>query len=251
MIRGYARCSTDEQNPEAQVAPLQEAGCATIYVDWGWSGASRNRPQLAKLMRELEPGDTLMVAKIDRLARSVSHLLEVLSALERKNVKFKSLGDPIDTTSPQGRFMLQILGAVAELELSLIRERTVAGVKAAVARGAKPGQPGWRKPAPEVHAKIAKVRQEQFDQAVRDRAPIFLPHVLAGRPQLSWHTIAMPFGVDPEALQRLCRRAVELGLAPERILGRAPKTTNDDKARYIGAAIMEATRKAAMAATDI
>ena len=94
----------------------------------------RSRPVLAKLMREIRAGDVLVVVRLDRLARSVSHLLEVIEDLSSKGAHFRSLRDPIDTSTPQGMFSLQVLGAVAQLERALISERTKAGIAAAKAR---------------------------------------------------------------------------------------------------------------------
>ena len=93
-------------------------------------------------MREIRPGDVLVVVRLDRLARSVSHLLDVIEHLEENGAHFRSLRDPIDTSTPQGMFSLQVLGAVAQLERALVSERTKAGIKAARARGKLPGNPG-------------------------------------------------------------------------------------------------------------
>jgi DNA invertase Pin-like site-specific DNA recombinase len=104
---------------------------------------------LAKLLREIAAGDVLVVVRLDRLARSVSHLLEVIEQLEKRSVHFRSLRDPIGTSTPQGMFSLQVLGAVAQLERALIAERTKAGMKAAKARGRLAGNPGLREGRPE------------------------------------------------------------------------------------------------------
>ena len=142
-LLGYARVSTEDQATDAQTDELRAAGCAAIYQEHG-SGASRARPELARLMREIRPGDVLVVVRLDRLARSVSHLLEVIERLEESGAHFRSLRDPIDTSTPQGMFSLQVLGAVAQLERALISERTKAGIKAAQARGKLSGNPGLR-----------------------------------------------------------------------------------------------------------
>ena len=131
---GYARVSTEDQATDAQVDELRAAGCQILHQEHG-SGASRARPVLARLMREIGPGDVLVVVRLDRLARSVSHLLAVIEDLESRRAHFRSLRDPIDTSTPQGMFSLQVLGAVAQLERALIAERTKAGMKAARARG--------------------------------------------------------------------------------------------------------------------
>src|SRR6195256_6551822 len=127
---GYARVSTEEQGTDPQLDELRAAGCATLLEEHA-SGADRSRPVLARLLREIRPGETLVVVRLDRLARSVSHLLAVIEQLEASGAHFRSLHDPIDTSTPQGMFSLQVLGAVAQLERALIAERTKAGLNAA------------------------------------------------------------------------------------------------------------------------
>ena len=124
---GYARVSTDEQSTASQAEELRAAGCSTVREEHG-SGGSRDRPVLNRLVRDIAPGDTLVVVRLDRLARSLSHLLEVIEHLDERGAFFRSLRDPVDTSSPQGKFTLQVLGAAAELERSLIRDRTRAGL---------------------------------------------------------------------------------------------------------------------------
>ena len=160
-LLGYARVSTEDQATDAQTDELQAAGCAAIYQEHG-SGASRARPELARLMREIRHGDVLVVVRLDRLARSVSHLLEVIERLEESGAHFRSLRDPIDTSTPQGMFSLQVLGAVAQLERALISERTKAGIKAAHARGKLSGNPGLRAQDPAAIAKAAQARNRIF-----------------------------------------------------------------------------------------
>ena len=103
----YARVSTEDQSTDSQMLALRQAGCSVIFEEHA-SGGDRDRPVLAKALASLRTGDTLVVARIDRLARSLFHLLEVIDGLEQRGIAFKSLGDPIDTTSPQGRFALQV-----------------------------------------------------------------------------------------------------------------------------------------------
>ncbi|MDE3081114.1 MAG: recombinase family protein, partial [Paracoccaceae bacterium] len=140
---GYARVSTDDQTALPQLQELREAGCGEVLEEHA-SGGDRRRPVLARLIERLRAGDTLVVVRIDRLARSLSHLLEVIERLEAKGAHFRSLQDPIDTGSPQGKFTLQVLGAAAEFERALIRERTKAGLRAAKAEGRVGGNPGLR-----------------------------------------------------------------------------------------------------------
>jgi DNA invertase Pin-like site-specific DNA recombinase len=136
MDLGYARVSTAGQSAEAQIDALVAAGVPAdrIYTDQR-SGTNRDRPGLREALKVLRPGDTLVFAKLDRLARSLSDLLDIAREVEAKGANLRSLGDPIDTTTPAGRLLFQILGAVAEMEAALIRERTQAGLAAARARG--------------------------------------------------------------------------------------------------------------------
>ncbi len=134
MLIGYARVSTQEQETDMQIDALRKAGVTLIHEEKR-SGGDRKRPVLAKVLDDLQPGDTLVVYKLDRVARSLKHLLEILERLEEIKVGFRSLTETIDTTTPAGRMMMQIIGAFAEFERELIRERTRAGIKAAKARG--------------------------------------------------------------------------------------------------------------------
>ena len=110
---GYARVSTEDQPPLPQSQALKSAGCAEIHEEQA-SGGNRARQVLARVLERVAKGDTLFVVRIDRLARSLSHLLEVIERLEAKGASFRSIQDPIDTGSPQGKFTLQVLGAAAE-----------------------------------------------------------------------------------------------------------------------------------------
>jgi DNA invertase Pin-like site-specific DNA recombinase len=141
MKYGYARVSTDEQNPALQLAALKRERCKTIFKDDGKSGATINRPALRRCLKKLEHGDTLIVWKLDRLGRSLRDLIAMLDDLKKRDVKFRSLTEAIDTETPTGRAMWQMIGGLAELERSLISERTRAGVKDAQRRGVK----FWRK----------------------------------------------------------------------------------------------------------
>jgi len=163
---GYARVSTDEQTTDAQEIGLRSAGCEIVIQEFG-SGASRSRPALAKLVREISAGETLVVVRLDRLARSVSHLLEVIEDLTTRGAHFRSLRDPIDTSTPQGMFSLQVLGAVAQLERALISECTKAGINAAKAKGKKSGNPGIRERRPDVLAKMTAAQKAAYgDRAI-------------------------------------------------------------------------------------
>ncbi|MDN3519028.1 recombinase family protein [Aquisalimonas lutea] len=142
MIIGYARVSTHDQDPQLQLDALSEAGCDQVFQE-KITGTQRERPELNACLRSLRKGDTLVVWKLDRLARSLKDLVTIISDLEERGVGFRSITEAIDTTSSTGRLVFHIFGALAEFERNLIRERTVAGLKAARARGRK----GGRKPA--------------------------------------------------------------------------------------------------------
>jgi DNA invertase Pin-like site-specific DNA recombinase len=139
MKYGYARVSTDDQKADLQIAALKKADCDFIFTDTA-TGASNKRPELTRCLAALRAGDTLIVWKLDRLGRSLSHLVAVLAELQGMGVAFLSLTEAIDTASAAGRLMGHILGALAEFERALIVERTQAGLKAAKNRGTKLGR---------------------------------------------------------------------------------------------------------------
>ena len=138
---GYARVSTLDQNPALQRDALAAAGCVKLFEDRA-SGARADRPGLAQALAFLREGDVLAVWKLDRLGRSLPHLIETVAALAARGVGFRSLTEAIDTTTPGGRLVFHLFGALGQFERDVIRERTRAGLAAAAARGRK----GGRKP---------------------------------------------------------------------------------------------------------
>lgn len=134
MKYGYARVSTDDQDPAFQLAALEKAQCVKIFTD-KISGATLDRPALRRCLKTLEYGDTLVVWKLDRLGRSVRDLLNTLHDLEGRGIGFQSLTEAINTETPTGRAMLHMVALLAELERGLIKERTRAGTKLAKTRG--------------------------------------------------------------------------------------------------------------------
>lgn len=134
MLLGYARVSTQDQHPELQLDALRAAGCEQLFHE-KMTGKLAERPELEACLRTLRSGDTLVVWKLDRLGRSLKNLVEIIHALEQRGVAFRSLTESIDTASAGGRLIFHIFGALAEFEHSLIRERTMAGLLAARARG--------------------------------------------------------------------------------------------------------------------
>ncbi len=140
MLVGYARVSTEDQNLDLQKDALQKAGCEKLFTDIA-SGAKDERAGLAEAIAFLRPGDTLAVWKLDRLGRSLKHLIETVTTLQAKKIGFRSLQESIDTTTSGGKLIFHVFGALAEFERDLIRERTQAGLQAARARGRKGGRP--------------------------------------------------------------------------------------------------------------
>jgi len=137
---GLARVSTTEQNPDLQVDELTAAGCWKVWADRA-SGARDRRPQLDEVLEQLRSGDTLVVWRLDRLARSLRHLIEVVTGLDARGVGFRSLRENIDTTTAGGRLVFHLFEALAQFEREIIRDRTVAGLAAARARGRVGGRP--------------------------------------------------------------------------------------------------------------
>lgn len=140
MIIGYARVSTQDQNLELQLDALERAGCERIFEDHV-SGASTERPGWTQAKAALRKGDTLVVWRLDRLGRSLKHLIETVTELDDRGIGFKSVQENLDTTTSGGRLVFHIFGALAEFERELIRERTKAGLEAARARGRLGGRP--------------------------------------------------------------------------------------------------------------
>lgn len=184
-IAGYARVSTNDQDEAAQIDALQKAGCTVLYVDHA-SGATTDRPDWQACLRSLGVGDTLVVARIDRLGRSLVDLVTILDELHARGVHFRSLSEAIDTSTPTGRLVFHVAGAFAEYERALIRERTREGLAAARARGARVGRP--RALTPE------QIRSARELSAV------------------GWGTaaIARSLGVSRSTIQRSLRRSVQL-----------------------------------------
>ncbi len=145
-LLGYARVSTIGQEPALQLDALEAAGCYRVFTD-RVSGTADRRPQLDALLDQLRPGDTLVVWRLDRLGRSLRHLIDTTVRLEERGVGFRSLAEHIDTTTPTGKLVFHVFGALAEFERDLIVERTRSGLVAARARGRTGGRPAVMTPA--------------------------------------------------------------------------------------------------------
>ena len=160
MKYGYARVSTDDQKADMQHAALKKDGCTKIFTDEGLSGATSKRPALRRCLKTLDRGDSLTVWKLDRLGRSLRDLITMLDDLKQRGVKFRSLTEAIDTDTPTGRAMWQMIGVMAEFERSLISERTRAGIQDAKRRGVKFGRKPALTPERIEHAKELRTRKK-------------------------------------------------------------------------------------------
>jgi len=251
---GYARVSTEDQATDAQVDALKAAGCAVIFREH-MSGAKAARPELAKALARVQRGDVLVVARLDRLARSLSHLLSVIAELDVRGAGFKSLVDPIDTTTPQGRFALQVLGAVAELERALIQERTKDGLRAARKRGRIGGNPGLKARDPDAVRRIADSRRQNYFDGLNASAEHWLPIVRQMRPDHRWEDVvrvlnsrrdALHSGPNApprwsvEKLKRAVKHFVAEGLADPALLGTARRKPASDRLLALVAGIARA-----------
>jgi len=243
---GYARVSTGEQSTSAQLAALRAAGCDRIFEEHA-SGGLRTRPRLEEAVEAIGAGDTLVVVRMDRLARSLMHLLEVIGRLEAKGAHFRSLQDPIDTASPQGRFAMQVLGAAAELERALIRERTRAGLEESRRQGRVPGNPGLARRDPAALDALRRARESAHFEKLTRSAEQWVPEVRRLRPLLTWEAVTrivnqrLPEGAERWTRDRLVRAArayVRDGLLPETVLDRAGRAASrDDRLPAVVAAI--------------
>jgi DNA invertase Pin-like site-specific DNA recombinase len=178
---GYARVSTEDQTLDLQRDALRQAGCIDIYEEHA-SGARATRPELAAALRACREGDVLVVWKLDRLGRSMKHLVEIVEDLQQRGIGFQVLtGIEVDTTTPHGRFAFQLFAALAEYERALIKERVVAGLAAARARGRK----GGRRP------KLSSEQQHLAADMARGGIPIT---TIATTLQCSRHTVYKALG---------------------------------------------------------
>lgn len=172
MLLGYARVSTSEQDTAAQVAALKAAGCERLYQEKA-SGGRWDRPELHRLLDHLRKGDVLVVWKLDRLSRSLRDVLTIMEQLNDAKAGFRSLTEAIDTTTPAGRMMMQMVGAFAEFERAMLRERTKAGLESA----RREGRVGGRRP------KLTRQQQAEIirmvakgEKTAADAARLFKVH---------------------------------------------------------------------------
>lgn len=225
-VVGYARVSTLEQNLETQLAELKAAGCDIIHEEKA-SGGKADRPVLKKVLNQLQKGDTLVVARLDRLARSLVHLLDTVTKLQARGIGFRSIRDPVDTTTPHGVFQMQIMGAMAELERRLIRERTLAGLANARAKGRVGGNPKLR--TEEGSREAAERLRQAYIARITADAGTWLPIVTKARKKgQTWAqttatlNASLPEYIEPwkkDTLRRAVQRFIDAGTADLTILG--------------------------------
>jgi DNA invertase Pin-like site-specific DNA recombinase len=229
---GYARPSMDDPFNATQLSRLQNAGCIRIYQEHA-AEKFQSRPALEKLLSHLVAGDTLVVVKLDRVARSVSHLVELIRHLTDRDIHLLSLDDPIDTSGQEAVSALQILDAVVNLEHALKVERTRAGMKLAKAHGKLAGNPGLRERRPEAISDIAAARNRAYLEQLVATAPSWLPTVSQLRPQHSWENIVLTLNLKGqnwtiERLRRAIRKLVQEGLAEPKLLIQAKRRIPND-----------------------
>jgi DNA invertase Pin-like site-specific DNA recombinase len=188
MLVGYARVSTLDQNSALQTDALKAAGCERIFTEKA-SGAQRDRPELRAALEYLRPGDTLVVWKLDRLARSMRQLIETVEDLQARGIELRSLTESIDTATPGGRLVFHIFGALAEFERAVIRERTSAGLAAARERGRKGGRPPALKPKDLAAARAMladpEIRVEDVAARLKVSPATLYRHLPGGRASLA------------------------------------------------------------------
>jgi DNA invertase Pin-like site-specific DNA recombinase len=184
MRIGYARVSTIDQNLELQRDALARAGCVQVYEEKASGKSKAGRPELANMMRALRKGDTLIVWRLDRLGRSLADLVQIVDELAARGVAFESLSEKIDTSTAQGRMFFGFIAAMAQYQRDVISENTLAGLKAARARGRSGGRP-----------------------AALDDAAIREIRVLMKGPDISMASIAKRYGVSKPTLYNSLKRA--------------------------------------------
>lgn len=187
MLIGYARVSTDDQNHDPQLAALGTAGCSRIYRDT-ISGAKRERPELDRMLDQLRPDDVVVIWKLDRLSRSLGNLLSILEKISEHGAKFRSLTENLDTATPAGLAMMQMIGVFAEFERGIMKERVRAGLDAAK----RAGRVGGR-----------RFNGERFKLTVAQQNKI-IADVSTGRETVA--SCARLFGVHPSTIWRLMQR---------------------------------------------
>lgn len=225
---GYARVSTDDLHGKAQKAALQAVPCALVFFEQE-SGANRERPELARALKALRAGDTLVVARLERLGRSLIHLLQIMEDLERRGIAFRSLAEGFDMRTDEGQLMMQQLGSFAEFERKRITARINSGIAAAKRRGIVFGNPRLIAGDKATIAKIVRARDDTYATRLIEGMDTFMPTVRQLRPHMPWPAVAEAVtratGVNwtVERLHRSVKRLVTEGLVDRKVLSRAPR----------------------------
>lgn len=225
---GYARVSSDDLHGKAQKAALEAVPCDLVFFEQE-SGANRERPELARALRALRAGDTLVVARLERLGRSLIHLLHIMEDLEARGIAFRSLAEGFDMRTAEGQLMMQQLGAFAEFERKRTTARINSGIAAAKKRGVEFGNPRLKAGDKETIKKIVRARDETHVTGLIDSMDTFIPTVRQLRPARPWPEVAEAVsratGVTwtVERLTRSVRRLVGEGMVDRKVLGKAPR----------------------------
>ncbi|WP_228461925.1 recombinase family protein [Paracoccus liaowanqingii] len=226
---------------------LKSTGCSDIHEEQGLGG-TRARPVLARVLDRIGRGNTLVMVRIDRRARSLSLLLEVIERREAKGAFFCSIQDPMDTASPQGKFTLQVLSAAVEFERALIRERTKAGREGARSQGRIGGNSGLRARDPAALRKVRLTRHDGYMERLRQSATGWVPHVRRLRPDMPWEDVLRIINAPlPEArrwtqarLLHVVNANIRDGFLPRFVLDCARRRGADDRLPALVAAVIGA-----------
>jgi len=241
QIIGYARLNREEAHDSAQLTELRAAGCTRIYqdVDGAETNSHTNR---ASALRLLAAGDTLVVTRLDRLGLSTRELLVFLEDLDARGVFFSSVHDRIDTATAEGKFALNILGSVVQLERSLLSERTKKGVHAARQHGRLSGNPGLREGRADAIRATAMARRRSFLATITASSPMWLPVVQQLRPEHSWDNVVEVLNRQGqqwtvERLRRAVRLLIDAEIAPPELASRTSRRSTTDRTVKLVAAI--------------
>lgn len=221
---GYARVSTTDQKLDAQIHALRAAGCKVIFEEHA-SGGDRERRELATALKMVRAGDIFVVTKLDRVGRDLLHLIQTIDDLTARGVAFRSLGDSIDTSSASGRLILQVMGAVAEFERALIRDRTLTGLAEARRQGRVGGNPKLKAGDATAAAALGRRRRDAYARRVAAESVDWLPDVQILRPKLPWSRVVAHLNrlagrkrwTEPSLIKAV-RSLVDQGLAEAALL---------------------------------
>lgn len=230
---GYVQGIVEQSEIDVQIKQLLAAGCVSIHQERN-GVAARKRPILTKLLDQIDRGDMLVVVRLDRVARSITHLLDIIAQLDARGADFRSLQDPVDTSAPQWKISRDVLSAAARLERSVIGERTKSGLKTAKERGRLLGNPGLRERRPEAIRRASEGRRQAYLIELIHSSQDWLPIVERMRPQHNWQDIVTVLNKDGkewtvERLRRAVHRLVSQDLAKPELIARSPRRPPEDR----------------------